>query len=228
MTSARNQRTRPLADLADFVNRLTAARLVPILRLTSEAAAADAARWLIEAGLPIIELTLTTPGTMALVKALRAELGGNANRPLIGVGTILTIGDAVAAVTAGADFLVTPCWVDGVAELGTQYGLPSIIGAATPSEILAARRARASVVKVFPAASLGGPAYIKNVRAVFVEVPLLVTGGVTVETAADYLRAGAVAVGLGSDLVPSAMVAAGDKAGVLARIAQVRASLGAV
>ncbi len=209
------------SETTAFQARLRAARLVPILRLATAEAAGHAARWLVEAGLPVIELTLTTPGTLELVAALKSGAPAT-DAPMIGVGTVLTLADARNAISAGADFLVTPCYVSEVAALARGGRKPLIMGAATPSEILVAHREGAEIIKLFPAASLGGPAFLKQVRAVFPSLAFLPTGGVSPDTAADYLKVGAIAVGLGSELAPAALIEAGDKAAVMARIATIR------
>lgn len=185
--------------------------VVPVIRTASTAEAATTAEWLVEAGFRALELTLTTPGALDLI----AQRSG---RPglLVGAGTVLTAGEAEAALKAGARFLVTPCWVDGVVERGSEAGVPTLIGAATPSEIWRAHNAGATAVKIFPIVALGGPGFLRQVRAVFPGIAMLPTGGITPETARDYLAAGAIAVGIGSELAPAEAVRRGDRAAVLA------------
>ena len=160
-------------------------------------------------------MTLTTPDVFEGIAELRKRPGF-----IVGAGTILSPQDARAAIEAGSQFLVTPCWVDGVIELARAANIAVLIGAANPSEIWRAHTAGATAVKVFPAATVGGPAFLSQVRAVFPTVKLMPTGGVTVETAADYLAAGAFCVGLGSELAPAKALASGDRASVAAKARQ--------
>ena len=204
----------------DILAKLTRVKVVPVIRSGHKDPAMRAALWLAEAGMTALEMTLTTPGVFDGVVELRRD-----PKLLVGVGTILSAQDARLAIASGAQFLVTPCWVDGVIELARAANIAVMIGAANPSEIWRAHCAGASAVKVFPAATLGGPAFLKQVRAVFPSVPLMPTGGVTIETAADYLAAGAFCVGLGSELAPAKALEAGDRTGIVAKAKRLLASL---
>ena len=195
-----------------IIAHLTRIKAVPVIRAGSIEHATRAALWLAEEGMTAVEMTLTTPDVFAGIASLRKH-----QSIIVGAGTILSTQDARFAIDAGSQFLVTPCWVDGVIELGRAAHIPVLIGAANPSEIWRAHTAGATAVKVFPAATVGGPAFLKHVRAVFPHVKLMPTGGVTVETAADYLAAGAFCVGLGSELAPVKALESGDKAGVAAK-----------
>lgn len=194
-----------------LITTFAEARIVPVIRAGSAVQAATAAEWLIEAGFSILEFTCTTPGAFDLVEA-HARSGG----PLVGLGTILSAEDADRAINSGAAFLVTPCRVEGVIERGREAGVPVLVGAATPTEIWQAHGAGAAVVKLFPAASLGGPGFLRAVTAVFPDVPLMPTGGVGPDAVADYIASGAVAVGMGSELAPQAMIERGARAEVVA------------
>jgi len=199
---------------------LARVRAVPVIRANKLEHATRAALWLAEAGMGVVEMTLTTPGVFEGIAELRKRPG-----LIAGTGTILSAADARQAIAAGSQFLVTPCWVDGVIELARAAGIPALIGAGTASEIWRAHCAGANAVKLFPAATLGGPAFLRQVRAVFPDVPLMPTGGVTVETAADYLAAGALCAGLGSELAPAKLLEAGDKAAVVDRARKLLARL---
>ena len=158
----------------------------------------------------ILEITLTTPDAVALVRELSGEPG-----LVVGAGTVPDAVAAEACLAAGAQFLVTP-WVDPeVVRLARAAGACAMPGALTPTEIRAALAAGADVVKLFPAASAGGPAHVKAVAAVFPGVPFCPTGGVDATNAPAYLAAGAAFVGMGGRLVDEARIAAGDKGAIL-------------
>jgi 2-dehydro-3-deoxyphosphogluconate aldolase / (4S)-4-hydroxy-2-oxoglutarate aldolase len=205
----------------DILATLARIKVVPVIRAGSIEPATRAALWLAEAGMTAVEMTLTTPDVFDGIARLRRS-----KSLVVGAGTVLSAQDARLAIAAGSQFLVTPCWVDGVIELAKSAGIPVMIGAANPTEIWRAHCAGATAVKVFPAATVGGPQFLRQVRAVFPTVPLMPTGGVTISTAKDYLAAGAFCVGLGSELAPAKALEAGDKAGVVSRAMQLLASLG--
>ena len=189
---------------------LRRARVVPVVRTSTAALAATACAWLREAGMTVLEITLTTPDAVALIRELSGEPG-----LLVGAGTVPDERAAEACLAAGAKFLVTP-WVDaGVAAAARAAGACAMPGAMTPTEIRAAIAAGADVVKIFPAASAGGPAHVKAVRAVFPDIAFCPTGGVDAGNAPDYLAAGAAFVGIGGRLVDEARIAAGDKSAIL-------------
>jgi len=176
------------------VESLFRSRVIPVVRARSGDEALRFARLLIKAGFDAIELTMTTPGAVEALRSLPAHVRA-------GMGTVLSAGEADAAMAAGAAFIVTPCLVDGVAERCRSQGVPALIGALSPSEIWRAHQSGAAAVKVFPVSSLGGPAYVRHVRAVFPSVPLVPTGGVREDQIRDYLGAGVLAVGMGGDLL---------------------------
>ncbi len=189
---------------------LRRARVVPVIRTSTAALAATACAWLREAGMTVLEITLTPPDAVALIREFAAEPG-----LLVGAGTVPDEAAAEACLAAGARFLVTP-WVDpGVIALARAAGACAMPGAMTPTEIRAALAAGADVVKIFPASSAGGPAHVKAVRAVFPDVAFCPTGGVDAANAPAYLAAGAAFVGIGGRLVDEARIAAGDKSAIL-------------
>jgi 2-dehydro-3-deoxyphosphogluconate aldolase/(4S)-4-hydroxy-2-oxoglutarate aldolase len=190
-------------------------RAIPVIRFDDADDARTAVDWLREGGLEIFEITATVPGYAGLI----AEL---ASRPdlLIGAGTILNGEAASAVIDAGARFLVSPCFVADVVEAGARAGLPVFPGAATPTEVHNAHRAGAAAVKIFPARQLGGPGYIAALRSVFPNIPLMPTGGISIDDAPDYFRAGAIAVGMGGQLVTVADIKARRRDEVVARAAR--------
>ena len=190
---------------------LRQARLVPVVRTSTAALAERACLWLREAGCTIVEITLTIPDAIPLIRALAAEPG-----LVVGAGTVPDAAAAEACLHAGARFLVTP-WVDpAVIRVANQAGAAALPGALTPTEVRAALAAGADAVKIFPASSAGGPAHIKALCSVFPGVAFCPTGGVDATTLPAYLAAGAAFVGIGGKLVDEAKLAAGDKAAILA------------
>ena len=191
---------------------LVAQRIVPVLRLGSTATTIRAVDCLREAGFSTFEITLTTPGAVELIAELHARLGATAT---VGAGTVIDLDAARRCVDAGAQFLVSPCVVPGLAALAHDAGRAALIGGFTPTEILAAHRAGADIVKVFPA-SIGGPGHVGALHAVFPHVLLCPTGGVTLDNLKSYCTAGAALAGVGNNLLDQEALAAGDIARVIA------------
>lgn len=204
----------------NFLETLRGVRVVPVIRLASRAASERAARWCVEEGFPVVEITLTCPEATTVIAAL-AEAPG----VTVGAGTVLDLEGARRVLEAGARFVVSPAAVEGLVEAVLSAGAAALPGALSPSEVLARAREGATAVKVFPAKQAGGPAYLKALRQVFPEVPLMPTGGITPEDIGGYLAAGAIAVGIGGDLVDAAEIEAGDRAAFAARAARLRAAL---
>lgn len=174
---------------------------IAIIRARSVARVPAIVDTLAECGLTAVELTLTTPGATEMLASLAGSLPAGM---VLGAGTVLDRAGAGAAIGAGATFLVTPAVLPGVLDRARELDVPVVCGALTPSEILTARAAGADLVKVFPADAVGGPAYVRAVRAPLPDIPLVPTGGVSIDRAADYLSAGARAVGLGGPLIGDA------------------------
>jgi 2-dehydro-3-deoxyphosphogluconate aldolase / (4S)-4-hydroxy-2-oxoglutarate aldolase len=184
--------------------RLQASRIVAILRRTDSRAAVATAEALLAGGIDTLEVTCDSPGVLDMIRAIDAALG---ERVLIGAGTVLDASTARAALDAGARFLVSPHLdVDLVRGYAGQ-GIPWIPGAFTATEVLSAWRACASVIKVFPAGA-AGPGYIKDLLGPLKSLPLLPTGGVTLDNARDFLESGAWGLGMGSALVDRDLVVA--------------------
>jgi 2-dehydro-3-deoxyphosphogluconate aldolase / (4S)-4-hydroxy-2-oxoglutarate aldolase len=192
-------------------DRLIATRVIPVLRLPDRDEAERAIDCLIDAGYRTVEVTLTTPGAVALIGQLRSRLDVSF---LVGAGTVLDLETAQRCLDAGADYLVSPCLVPGMAASAKRAGRLALAGGFTPGEVLAAWRDGADIVKVFPAAS-GGPSHLAALHAVFPEIPLCPTGGVSADNLRDYLAAGARVVGIGNNVIDRKALAAGDSAGVI-------------
>jgi 2-dehydro-3-deoxyphosphogluconate aldolase/(4S)-4-hydroxy-2-oxoglutarate aldolase len=188
-------------DRPSLPRELTATGVVAIARATSTTWIAAAVETLLASGIRCVELTLTMPGAIDSIATLVKQFGDDA---CIGAGTVLSAAEARACIDAGAAFLVAPSGAPEVVEVALGYGVPCLPGALTPSEIVAAWQSGAAAVKLFPA-SLGGPKYLREVRAPLPEIHLIPTGGVAIDDVAQYLQAGAVAVGLGSPLFGDAL-----------------------
>jgi 2-dehydro-3-deoxyphosphogluconate aldolase/(4S)-4-hydroxy-2-oxoglutarate aldolase len=165
------------------------------VRLGTDAPVVDACRAAVRGGLSLLEITLTTPGALDAIAAMAAEPG-----VVAGAGTVLTTDDVRRVADAGGRFVMSPVFDPAVIDEANLLGLLAVPGTSTPTEILAAHRHGARLVKVFPAAALGGAAYLRAVRGPLPDIPLVPTNGITAETLGDYLRAGAVAVGVGGDV----------------------------
>jgi len=190
----------------DILTRLIEGKVVAIVRLDSGEQLVSVAEALKAGGISVIEFTVSTPGAIDMIKEASSRFG---NEVLMGAGTVLDPETARAAILAGAEFIVTPALNLATIKLCRRYGKPIVPGAFTPTEILTAWEAGADMVKVFPA-SLGGPGYVKAVRAPLPQLRLVPTGGVSASNAAEYLKAGATALGVGGKLVDKAAVARGD------------------
>ena len=193
----------------DLIGRLRAVRVVPVVRMKSRGHAAQGIAWLRDAGLTVFEITMTIPGAPSLIRELAAD-----PRLLVGAGTVPDAATAAACLAAGARFIVAP-WVDpALAAPCRAQGALLMLGAVTPTEVRAALAAGADVVKIFPAASTGGPGHVKALASVFPGVAFCPTGGVEAGNVAAYLAAGAAFVGMGGNLVDEARIAAGDRGAI--------------
>ena len=196
-----------------FRDRLTEHRLLGILRDAPASRLPELAACIRESGLRFVEVALNTPDALSQIATLRAHLPATVE---VGAGTVLTGEAARQARDAGAVFLVSPCLSPEVQAFADAYDLPTLPGAFTPQEVWDAHRAGAAMVKLFPAKSAGGPAYVKELRGPFRDIPLLACGGVSPETAPAYLAAGVQALAFGGSIFSPARLAAGDFAGILA------------
>jgi 2-dehydro-3-deoxyphosphogluconate aldolase/(4S)-4-hydroxy-2-oxoglutarate aldolase len=187
------------------MEEILAKKIVAVVRLDDYSHAVDVARALAVGGVTILEFTLTGQGAIEAVTATRKSLG---DAVCVGVGTVLKSEDAAAAIDAGAQFEVTPALRRQVIEVCIKRNTLIVCGGQTPTELLDAYEAGAEMVKVFPA-RLGGPKFIKDVLAPLPFLKLVPTGGVSPENAREFLEAGAVAVGIGGNLVSNKLVAAG-------------------
>jgi 2-dehydro-3-deoxyphosphogluconate aldolase/(4S)-4-hydroxy-2-oxoglutarate aldolase len=203
----------------EFLGLLRARRLVAIIRGSDPEASVRTAAVLVEEGIDLLEVSLSGSDAVAVIERIRAELGPDV---VLGAGTVLAAAQAEAVAAAGASFAVTPAMSEGAAR-AIELGLPTLIGAWTPTEVWQAFSAGAAAVKVFPASS-GGAAHVKALRDPFPGVPLVPVGGVGAEEAVGHLEAGAVAVGVGSPLAGDAPHG-GDLAALRLRSRRFRAAV---
>ena len=196
--------------------RLREVGIIPIIRAPSADAVVPIAEALLQAGLPVVEITLTVPNAIEAIGAVAKRFAG---KLLLGAGTVTDAAMCQRAVDAGAEFIVTPSLVREVIEAARRAGVPVLPGALTPTEIFEAHRLGGDMVKIFPVQSVGGAAYLRALRGPFPNIPLVPTGGVTLENMAEMFKAGAVAVGVGTELISQDALARRDYAaiGVLAK-----------
>ena len=190
----------------EVLSRIHNEGLMPVLRADSTEQALAIAEALESGGITILEITMTVPGALRLIERLADTAG---NRLLIGAGTVLDAETARAAMMAGAQFVVSPALDPATIEICRRYGVAVFAGALTPTEVLAAWQAGSDAVKVFPASAVGGAPYLKALKAPFPQIELIPTGGVSLATAPDFLRAGAFALGVGGDLVDAKAIREG-------------------
>jgi 2-dehydro-3-deoxyphosphogluconate aldolase / (4S)-4-hydroxy-2-oxoglutarate aldolase len=180
--------------------------LIPVLRARNAAQAHSVVQAMIAGGVTVVEVTMTLPGAIDVLKELKQKYGAQL---LLGSGTVTTPAEAQATINAGAEFVVSPSLHPEVINTTKTNGKLSIPGALTPTEVITAWRAGADYVKIFPCSAMGGASYLKSLLAPFPFLKLIPTGGVTLETAASFIQSGARALGVGSDLVNLAAVDAG-------------------
>lgn len=173
--------------------------IVPVVRASSSAEARTAAEAVCKGGIPIVEITMTVPGAVEVIRELAKQ--SSPNELLVGAGTVLNPEQAQRCLDAGAQFLVSPGFNPKTVALAAAEGRLIMAGALTPTEVIAAWEAGSDFIKIFPAGNVGGPKYIKALKGPLPDVPLIPTGGVNLQTAAEFLEAGAAALGIGGELV---------------------------
>ncbi len=208
---------------AQALGWLKKAAIVPIIRTPDAHAAIAAVEALIEGGLDCIEITMTVDHAIRALESVADRYG---DRILLGAGTVLDPETARACILAGAQFIVTPALNPKTIELAKRYSKPIFPGALTPTEVLTAWESGADAVKVFPCNALGGAKYIKALKAPLPQIELFPTGGVNLETVREFLFTGAIAVGVGSELVDSKLIAAGNYGEITNRAKQFREAAG--
>jgi 2-dehydro-3-deoxyphosphogluconate aldolase/(4S)-4-hydroxy-2-oxoglutarate aldolase len=183
------------AETKEWIERIG---IMPVLRARSAAEGHALVEALVAGGITVIEVTMTVQGAVELLRELKRGYGDGL---LLGSGTVTDAEQAATTIDAGAEFVVSPSFHPDVVAKTKELGKVSIPGALTPTEVITAWRAGADYVKIFPCSAVGGASYLKALLAPFPELRLIPTGGVTLATAADFLKAGARALGVGTDLV---------------------------
>jgi 2-dehydro-3-deoxyphosphogluconate aldolase / (4S)-4-hydroxy-2-oxoglutarate aldolase len=192
---------------SEVLRQITGTGIIPVVRAQSADEAMRAVEAIKEGGISVLEITMTVPGAVKLIEDVARRYESDA---IVGAGTVLDAETARLCILAGARFIVSPALDPETIALCRSYGIVVLPGAMTPTEVLAAWRAGADLVKVFPAGSLGGAAYIKDLKAPLPQIELAPTGGVSLKNAGDFIRAGAVALGVGADLVDTTALREGN------------------
>ena len=195
-----------MSTRSENLGAIKAGGVVAVLRADRPDALVEVVQAIGRGGIGAVEITMTTPGALDVIGECANRLGGEF---LFGAGTVLDPETARAAILAGAEYIVTPTMNPDVITLCRRYDKIVIPGALTPTEILTAWECGADIVKVFPASAVG-PRYFKDVKGPLPQIDLMPTGGVDLENAGDFIRAGACAIAVGGNLVDRAAVAAGD------------------
>ena len=183
---------------SDIINQIRDIGVIPVVRATSADEAMRAIDAIREGGIPILEITMTVPGAVGVIEEVSKRYGNDA---LVGAGTVLDPEIATACISVGAQFIVSPALNPETVACCRRYEIVVMPGALTPTEVVHAWDTGADFVKVFPAGAVGGPSYLKALKAPLPQIELVPTGGVSLKTAADFIKAGAAALGVGADLV---------------------------
>ena len=214
----------------EILGFITGIGVVPIVRVSSAQAAVQAVEAIYRGGVRAAEITMTVPGALRALETVADSLG---DKMMLGAGTVLDPETARACMLAGANFFVTPALRVATIEMAKRYSKVIFPGALTPTEVLTAWEAGADAVKIFPCGNMGGPKYIKALRGPFPHISMIPTGGVNLETTGDFLKAGACAVAVGTEMVDARTIAEGrfdvieERARqFLACVAKARAELG--
>jgi 2-dehydro-3-deoxyphosphogluconate aldolase / (4S)-4-hydroxy-2-oxoglutarate aldolase len=197
-------------DKQAILTRIADLGLLAVLRAPDPAGARRAVDALVEAGVLGIEITYSTPDAGSVIADVKDGYG---DEVLVGAGTLVTRTQVAEAAEAGASYLVSPGLDDGVVAAMRAKGLPAMAGVLTPTEVMRGVRLGVDVLKLFPG-SLGGPSYLRSLRGPFPDVPFMPTGGVSADNVGDWLAAGAIAVGVGSELASAGDIGSGDFAGI--------------
>lgn len=191
----------------DVIRRIGEVGIVPVVRAATVDEATRAVEAICAGGIPVVEITMTVPNAVSVIGEVARRYGSDV---LIGAGTVTTAEQAEASIRAGAEFLVSPGLSVAVLSVAASRSILAIPGALTPTELMAAHEHGAWLVKIFPCGNVGGPKYLKSLKAPFPNASLIPTGGVNASNATDFIAAGAFALGVGADLVDAAALRAGN------------------
>lgn len=200
---------------AEVARRIVEIGVVPVVRAASPEKAIEVSRAVCAGGIPVIELTMTVPGAIDVIRELRRSMAGDV---LIGAGTVLNAKTAAKCLEAGAEFLVSPGFNRATVRFARREGVLIMAGALTPTEVITAWEANSDFVKIFPCGNVGGPSYIRALKAALPQISMVPTGGVNAATAAQFLEAGAAALGIGGELVSGSLDSITEKARQLVEI----------
>jgi 2-dehydro-3-deoxyphosphogluconate aldolase/(4S)-4-hydroxy-2-oxoglutarate aldolase len=201
----------------ETIKRIRETGVIPVVRATSADEAMRAIDAIREGGISVLEITMTVPGAVKVIEEVAKRYGNDA---LVGAGTVLDPETATACISSGAQFVVSPALNLDTIACCRQREIAVMPGALTPTEVVNAWNAGADFVKVFPAGAVGGPGYLKALKAPLPHIELVPTGGVSLKTAGDVIRAGAAALGVGADLVDLKAIRDGQSAVITERARQ--------
>ncbi len=207
---------RPLALRRDLIRIFGEDRLVAVIRTPAPALARQAARAMSEAGVRLVEITLTVPDAFELIAELATDDAFAARGSIVGAGTVLSGAQAEEALLAGARFLVSPILVPDMIAAAHARDAMSMPGTMTPTEMVRAAELGADFIKVYPVSAIGGPDFIVNVRRALPDLPLVATGNIGLDEIPEYFRAGVVGFGIGAPLIRTDLGERGDGPGVIA------------
>jgi 2-dehydro-3-deoxyphosphogluconate aldolase/(4S)-4-hydroxy-2-oxoglutarate aldolase len=183
---------------ARVLEDLTVGGIVPVIRADSAEVAVKIVEALVAGGIRTLEITMTVPDAIGVIRTIAERFG---REVLLGAGTVTSRALAEGSIDAGAEFLVTPCVIPEVIAVARERGVAVLPGAMTPTEVFDAWSAGGDIIKIFPASNVGGASYLKALKGPFPQIKLCPTGGVNLQTLAEFVRAGASAVGVGGELV---------------------------
>ena len=196
----------------EAASRILEIGIVPVVRASSAKQALRAVEAVCAGGIPIVEITMTVPGAVEVIAQLAQSMGSEV---LIGAGTVLDAGAAERCIEAGAEFIVSPGFDLETVKFANRRDKLMIAGALTPTEVITAWKAGSDFVKIFPCGTVGGAKYIKALKAPLPQIPMIPTGGVNLNTAADFMIAGAAALGIGGELVSASALESGSTASIV-------------
>ena len=207
---------RPLVTRRDLLQIFAQDRLVAVIRTATPELAERAARAAAEAGVRLVEITLTVPDALELIAKLAQDSAFRDAGAVIGAGTVLSGAQAEESLLAGARFLVSPALIPEMLAAARARDAMSMPGTLTPTEMVKAAELGADFIKIYPLATVGGPAYVTNVRRALHLLPLVATGNIEYDEIPAYLKAGVVGFGIGGPMIPAEMLARGDHTGLVA------------
>jgi len=194
-------------NIDDVIRKIGEIGIVPVIRAASVDEATRAVEAICAGGIPVVEITMTVPNAVSVIREMAQQYR---DKVLIGAGTVTTAEQAESCFRAGAEFLVSPGFAESVLSVAKASAKLAIPGALTPTELMTAQNHGARLIKIFPCGNVGGPKYLRSLKAPFPNAELIPTGGVNVANAGDFIAAGAFALGVGADLVDAAALREGN------------------